>query len=553
MRRNRIIVIALLFCAACNTKQTQQKITPAIKDSIYRYLDIGDAKFLQRNHINNYAESIKYYDSAVALTELYSINSNDTLLEDVYSSIARAYQGWGKKPEKTVFYYKKVVEASLNKQDKDGYPFWTLILADAYQGAKDSANAIKTLQVCETYDSLADRIYTKDQYYTEMAYVAALCKNYEYAQKLSNRVKNPELVTNEAIDFKKRQILTQCILHIYYSHTNIPEWIDSTRSILRHSTFLADSIYCYKFLISAFTDLNISDSVVKYEDLLKKSSEKFGSELDNSKAENSYLTHEVTEAEKSKTEAEKEKKAAEQTLILVAIIASLLVVVIGIFLYNRRKIAAKNKELAALNKELDYKATQNELMVKEMHHRVKNNLTLIYSLLEMQGRKTDNEETKEQLLAARQRIESIAITHEQLYANQDNGINMKEYVSNLVKHILNGQASNVEVIPEINIEENIVLNTNTCLPLAMLINEWLTNTVKYAVNDNDKVVANINAYKIDNTVSLIFFDTGNVVKDDNIKTGLGSKIINLLCKQINATLNTTHNDKAFHYKVNFNI
>lgn len=111
---------------------------------------MADAKFLQRNHINNYAESIKYYDSAVALTEQYSINSNNTLLEDAYSSIARAYQGWGKRSDKTIFYYNKVLQTSIIRQDKDAYPFWSLILADAYQVAKDFANAIKALQVCET-------------------------------------------------------------------------------------------------------------------------------------------------------------------------------------------------------------------------------------------------------------------------------------------------------------------------------------------------------------------------------------------------------------------
>lgn len=545
-----IVGLIALFGIACNTKPPLQKITPKIEDSINHYLDIGDSVFLIRGGITNYAESIKYYDSAINIAEQYD---NDSLKQDIYLCIARAYQGWGKKPEKTVYYFQKAIESSIKINDKDVYPVWTAILAEAYVRAKDSANAIKTLQLCETYDSLADRYYTKDDYYTQLAYVAALCKNYEYAQKYSQKVSDPASVVNQAIDFRNRQIITQCILHIYYLHTNILQWIDSTYSLLKKAPYRADSMYYTEFLITAFNSLNMRDSALKYDKIWKESKLRFGNELDYSKAENNYLNYEIKESQKGKTAAEKEKNAAQKTMMLVVVIACLFLFVLGIVLYNRKKIAAKNKELATLNRELDDKATQNELLVKEMHHRVKNNLTLIYSLLEMQGRKTDNEETQEQLLAARQRIESIAITHEQLYANRDGGMNMKEYVTNLVQHILKGQTGSTAIIPAINIEENIELNINTCLPLAMLINEWLTNTIKYAASDSNEVVANINAYKIDKTVSLIFFDTGKAVDNSNITTGLGSKIINLLCKQIKATLNTNHDNKAFHYKVSFNI
>lgn len=539
-----------LFFMACNSKPKFKKATKPVIDSIFGYLGKGDSVYALKNHIDNFAVSIRYYDTAAQIANQYD---NDSAKRFANHSIGNAYDAWNLMPEKTVYYYNLALQNARDLNDSTVIAYTDLLLAHAYMKAGDSAKAIEACERCSNDEIPKAVAIVHDRYNNELAYIAALVKNYPYSLKYSTKVKHPELIKNSNLNYKSHQTITQLMLHLHYLHTDMPAWIDSAKNMLSHSSNLSDSVYYSYVLQGAYSYLSQLDSSTRFYKINQELINRFGNKLDQSNAKSSFLEYEVKESEKQKALSDLEKSNLTKTIIIVSLVVLLLLVGIVFILFNRKKIAGKNKALAKLNQQLNDKATQNELLVKEMHHRVKNNLTLIYSLLEMQGRKSDNEEIQEQLLAARQRIESIAITHEQLYSSQDGEINMYAYISNLVQHIINGHTANSGITTDIHIEENIVLNTNTCLPLAMLINEWLTNTMKYADTDNNEIVAHINAYQIDKTITLIYFDTGAIAENDNVKAGLGSKIINLLCKQIKATLNTTYNNKPYHYKISFTV
>jgi two-component sensor histidine kinase/tetratricopeptide (TPR) repeat protein len=237
----------------------------------------------------------------------------------------------------------------------------------------------------------------------------------------------------------------------------------------------------------------------------------------------------------------------------------LLGVIGGLLFYQNRIQQRNNLKLSQLNQELDSKAEQNQLLVREMHHRIKNNLYMVYSLLDIQGHNTENQETQHELLAARQRIQSIATTHEQLYRNTPGRIAMKEYMEQFVDRTLQQYGRSETVKARIQIDPGIMLHTATCIPLAMLINEWITNSIKHATDSGDQYLEIFISAQpaLDDEVHLQYSDSGSGDTDrphpeaEALERGLGRRIIELLCRQIKARPDVYYDNKPYHYYITF--
>jgi len=125
---------------------------------------------------------------------------------------------------------------------------------------------------------------------------------------------------------------------------------------------------------------------------------------------------------------------------------------------------------------------EKELLLKEIHHRVKNNLQIISGILKLQGMRTTDLVTTEILQDCRNQVFSMASIHELLYSSHDIGkINVEEYVGNLINHLkqeYEGANSSIKYITEI--DPDIVLDIERCIPCGLILNELITNAVKYA-------------------------------------------------------------------------
>ncbi len=541
------LLLPLCFLSCNNQKNPTQKDV----DIFFSYLDKGDSVFSLKSKVENFATAIRYFDTAAMIAEQYDV---DSLKGYAYIFIGRAYDAWNKQPKKTIEYFilaRKYVPSVKRTQD---IALSDILLAHAYKKINDSANAIKTCEECDRH--IADNSFRlRDPFYVELAYIAASFKNYALSYQYTGKVKFPEKIKNESINFKAHQTATEVILHLHYLHTDMPAWLDSTKSIIKQCKNLSDSLYYLSFLIESYNYLHNQDSGKKYNELAQSLYyNKFSPYTEQSNSKSSFLEYELKETEKKKAAAEMESRAKNRTLIIIISVALVMGFLTFLNFLSRRKVYKKTRELKELNLKLDEKANQNLLLVKEMHHRVKNNLHLIYSLLEMQERRTDNPETHHQLLAAKQRIESIALTHEQLYANNNSDINMDMYISKFIHNIISTHSEVKQIVPFIEIDKSIILKVSNCLPLAMLINEWITNSAKYAVVVANHIDIYVHVSIQDRRVTLRYKDSG-ILPDNTteIVPGLGSKIINLLCKQMKATLISNDNNIPFHYKLDFEI
>ncbi|MBP2132252.1 PAS domain S-box-containing protein [Methanomicrobium sp. W14] len=130
--------------------------------------------------------------------------------------------------------------------------------------------------------------------------------------------------------------------------------------------------------------------------------------------------------------------------------------------------------------------SDKETLLKEIHHRVKNNLQIIASILKLKDMQSENNEVHEILLDCRSRVFSMAMIHEKLYRSENiDKINFMEYITTLQAHLADEYGANERSISIIcRCDENINLDIDTAIPCGLIINEILTNSLKYAFDKN---------------------------------------------------------------------
>ena len=189
---------------------------------------------------------------------------------------------------------------------------------------------------------------------------------------------------------------------------------------------------------------------------------------------------------------------------------------------------------------------EKELLLREIHHRVKNNLQIISSLLGIQERKIKNQEFKNMLSGSKERIKSIALLHEHLYQSTDlASVKIKDYIENLVTKTLQAYPTDIHITTDI---EDITLNIETSLPIGLIINELLTNTIKHA----NATKAEIKLKKTNQELKLHYKDNGKGLTEDEIQKseGLGWQLIKSLTNQLLGKL-TIKDNKGLDLMITF--
>lgn len=194
-------------------------------------------------------------------------------------------------------------------------------------------------------------------------------------------------------------------------------------------------------------------------------------------------------------------------------------------------------------------------LIREIHHRVKNNMQIVSSLLNLQKRYVEDEEAINVLQGSQDRIRTMAMIHEKLYKSQNfTHVNIKEYVDDLIYNLRYSYAMPAEKIKLISqIEEDITLNIETALPCGLIISELVSNCIKYAFPNDLTGILDISLRSNDNHYSLTVKDNGiGLPKNfDMAKTGtLGMQLILNLVDQLEGKI-TFETDPGLEYHIDF--
>jgi PAS domain S-box-containing protein len=182
---------------------------------------------------------------------------------------------------------------------------------------------------------------------------------------------------------------------------------------------------------------------------------------------------------------------------------------------------------------------EKEVLLQEIHHRVKNNMQIISSLLSLQANHTGSDEASEVLKESRGRVKSMAMIHEKLYHSHNlSRLNIEEYINNLVRDILSSYSSTSSSITSTVDVENIYLNIDTALPMGLIVNELVSNSIKHAFPEG---AGNINVSLVRDKEQYILDISDNGVGlpkdiDPFNSNSLGLKLVNSLSIQLEGDL-----------------
>lgn len=207
-------------------------------------------------------------------------------------------------------------------------------------------------------------------------------------------------------------------------------------------------------------------------------------------------------------DAENRKKKQEQ-LYLVAF--SLVLGFSVLLLLNQNRVRKKlNAELAQKNKLIEDALSEKEILLKEIHHRVKNNLQIISSLLSLQSRSLHGSEAQKAVLEGKNRVNSMALIHQKLYqGNNLLGISVKEYFNSLAITLFQSYGIREDRM-DFNLDvDQVLLDVDTLIPLGLIVNELISNSLKYAYNPEGENDLMVSLRKQDEKLFLRVRDNGN--------------------------------------------
>lgn len=187
-------------------------------------------------------------------------------------------------------------------------------------------------------------------------------------------------------------------------------------------------------------------------------------------------------------------------------------------------------------------AEEKEVLLKEIHHRVKNNLQVISSMLNLQSKYLADSKIKNALTESQSRVKSMALIHQMLYQHEKfSEINIKEYINELCQTIRNSQNGSRTEIHLTTYIDNIWLDIDTAVPLGLIVNELLTNAYKYAfpTQDNGEIVLELT--KSNSKYFMLKIMDNGIGLPMNIHNGqktntLGLSMVNILSKQLKGKL-----------------
>ncbi len=222
-----------------------------------------------------------------------------------------------------------------------------------------------------------------------------------------------------------------------------------------------------------------------------------------------------------------------------------LVLVLGLFGFLLFQIFRQKNKIEDQNQVIQKSLKEKDTLLREIHHRVKNNLQVISSLLSIQSRNLTDQVAVDALNEGRSRVQTMSLIHQDLYQqDQLTGINFQKYFQQLIHNLFttyNISEENIEIIAEI---DDLNLDVDTVIPIGLILNELITNSLKYAFNKGEgKIHVILKEEK--NTLLLEVKDNGiGIQKMENISenNSYGFELIHALVDKLDGELNISNND-----------
>jgi len=509
--------------------------------------------FLYRDQ-GKISQALEYYFKSLKITEVIGDKS---IIATSLNDIGIVYTNQGN-IQKALEFYHKSLQLREELGDKINVASSIYNIASLYQKNDSIPKALvyykKSLKIFE------DLNYKRGIANSLVKMGMLLEKDGNNFKALENYTKS--LKINEEIEDKRGVAISlNSIGNIYYKQVNIKkakEYANKSLVVAQKLGFPGEIKNAAELLSKISQYENNWEESFKMERLfitMRDSIRNADTEKDAIRQQASY---EIEKKEQEilllSTQNEVQKLKLDRNKILIISFSTgfgLAIILILVTYRGYKKEQVVNKLLEKQKEEITKKNEEKKAMLKEIHHRVKNNLQVVNSLLKFQSREIEDEKVVSMFKEAQSRVVSMALLHEKMYRSEDlQHINIKEHISLLVTDLVNSYEVGKKIKLDIVIEEaNIGLRT--LVPLGLIINEMITNSLKYAFKDRDKGTITVHLKQLDAKLQeLIIGDNGEGYVPEKKTEGLGTKLIQIFTKQLNGTMIKLDHSGTF-YKLVF--
>lgn len=390
-----------------------------------------------------------------------------------------------------------------------------------------------------------------------------------YSNTLSDIYFDIKMSKND-IDNKIDKMLILSNLLIYNKQYKLAKkYIDSATNYMVGRTIKQIRLNLYNTKSKYFKAIDQLDSAIYYIELYNEYSRTLNANLQKNQSvlllaelEISNRRSELIASQESNLKYIVESKTQKQQLLISLLsICIILSFMLGLYLNNKQKlknkkqIEAQNSSLLENSKKINLQNEKNEMLLKELHHRVKNNLQVMYSLLNLQKRRNKEIETKDILSSVQNRIQTMALVHENLYNSSSfDYIELSSYIKTLVNHlhiIYKAEEKNIEV--RFDIQARLELPIEQVISIGLIVNEAISNAYKYAFKGRSFGKIDLHIEERNERVHVEIQDDGPGFNTNEVKeSSLGIKLIQIMTAQLNANY-TMLQDHGILHKIDFKI
>ncbi len=283
-------------------------------------------------------------------------------------------------------------------------------------------------------------------------------------------------------------------------------------------------------VVTTERDKNFNQLQAEYEDEKKK-------------AEIARLSNEsIIQQQQLDLQRSEARQKTQQNILLLAILGGVIIMAGVLWVLFRNK-SKNNRLLTSQNEKIELQNHQKEILLKEIHHRVKNNLQVISSLLSLQSNNIEDKTALSAVQEGQNRVKSIALIHQKLYQHEDiSRVDFDEYVNELVFYLRSTFQKREDDINILINTHGLSLDIDTAVPLGLIVNELVSNSFKYAFSQTPEATITIELTSADaegKKLHLIVADNGVGIPEEidlEQVDSLGLKLVRMLCQQLDGDM-----------------
>ena len=466
------------------------------------YANVLNRLGINYNQMDDYYKAIIYYEEIIHNVE--ELGFEPHFYSTAISNITTAYKNTGQ-VERSMMYLKKSI--------------------DLYRGTKDYGNLAKLYKLLTT-THLENKDTTHAIVYLDSS-IYILKKTARYGELGSAQLRKWAL-ENESDD--------QLLLSGYNNALKISD-------VSKHQYAYRSKIKYHESRREYEEAFKIQSKLVALNDSINSAEEKEKIR----KLEDQLIRREsdniITSLEKEKTTATLSLDKSNKRLIFLGGVLAILSLLTFLLWKMAKERKTNNLLLGKKNEQINKALKEKDVLLREIHHRVKNNLQLVSSLLTLQSRNIEDAAALEAIKIGKSRVKSMSLIHQDLYRDENStGVNVHSYLHKLATELFrtyNVTSDNITLHIQV---DDIELDVDTVVPLGLIINELITNSLKYACKENEKGQLNISLNEKGKVLQLIVSDNGKGVASIDSSSSFGNKLIKILTQQLNGEIRVDGSD-----------